>query len=108
MAEEQPQGPPVIIVEFTDEGARLFSEVVDRLRESLISAASVEEGRFHPSSRLDISVEGTEPLRFELNALSILRIDESNRYVFPFPQGIQSGPVTDLEEAQAFQTAGRS
>ena len=46
---------PVLLIEFTDQGAQVFQEVVDRLRDSLLPVAG--SGRVFPNY-LNISVEG--------------------------------------------------
>ena len=84
-------GPPVLIVEFTEEGAQKFGLVLDRLEQSLFTS--------QPST-LDISVEGTDSLRFELLSLSIRRIDDGNQFAMRLPAvgGIE---FTDVEQVQA-------
>ena len=89
--------PPVLVVDFTSGGAGKFSAVVDRLNESMRRA---ETGEFLPPSRLDVSIEGETPLRFDISGIAIARVGSSTRFVLPFPQGAQGEQVTDLEVAR--------
>jgi len=79
----QPDGPPLLIVEFTDDGAGKFAEVLDRLNESLGMLTS--SGGLIPPSHLDVSIDGAESLRFQVNALSMQRIAESTRFAISLP-----------------------
>ena len=64
-------GPPYLIVEFTEEGAQEFTEVVDRLRESLgldedlLPIEGIDISTIRPNS-ISLSVEGTESRTFSL------------------------------------------
>ena len=86
--------PPVLVVDFTSGGAGKFSAVVDRLTDDFM------EGEFLPPSRLDVSIEGETPLRFDISGIAIARVGSSTRFVLPFPQGAQGEQVTDLEVAR--------
>lgn len=107
--EEAQQGaattsPPLLIVEFTEGGAQKFAEVVGRLNESLArSLGRVSGGSLSPPSLLDISLEGaegTQPLRYQLSALSMQRLGTTTRFAFAFPS-IEGRETSDVEEAQA-------
>ena len=56
-------GPPVLVLEFTDEGAELFATLVDRLRESLNPLLGSDD--IYPNL-LTISVEGETAPRLEV------------------------------------------
>ena len=93
--------PPVLVVDFTSGGAGKFSAVVDRLKDDFIeSMKRAETGEFLPPSRLDVSIEGETPLRFDISGIAIARVGSSTRFVLPFPQGAQGEQVTDLEVAR--------
>ena len=99
--EEEDGGPPVLILEFTDEGAEKFAEVMVRLSNSLVPTGfSGDQPRVYPS-RLDISLDGAETRRFEVTAFAVLRIGSSTRFAFPFPQIGGAGAVTDVAAARA-------
>ena len=101
-AQEVDEGPPFVIVEFTAQGAEGFEVVLDRLEETLIAiTAAREDGSTVPPNRLDISLEGAEPRRFQLTSFSISQVGTSTRYAFPIPANTPAGVVTDLEEARA-------
>jgi protein-export membrane protein SecD len=93
--------PPVLVVDFTSGGAGKFSAVVDRLKDDFNeSMKRAETGEFLPPSRLDVSIEGETPLRFDISGIAIARVGSSTRFVLPFPQGAQGEQVTDLEVAR--------
>ena len=93
--------PPVLVVDFTSGGAEKFSAVVDRLKDDFNeSMKRAEAGEFLPPSRLDVSIEGETPLRFDISGIAIARVGSSTRFVLPFPQGAQGEQVTDLEVAR--------
>ena len=114
--EEEVPSPPVLIVEFTEVGAGMFAEVVAGLEESVDEVVRTEA--FRLPSRLDISVEGAEPLRYEVAVRQVVqigdgpviplpgdplirRIDDGNSFSFPFPPSPLGEIVGDLESAQA-------
>ena len=81
-AEDAADATPVIIVEFTPQGAEKFDEVLARLNQSLegITIGGIP-------SALNITIEGNEPLVLEaVPSLFISRLPDTNRYVFPYPQ----------------------
>ena len=81
-AEDEADATPVIIVEFTPQGAEKFDEVLARLNQSLegITIGGIP-------SALNITIEGNEPLVLDaVPSLFISRLPDSNRYVFPYPQ----------------------
>ncbi len=90
--------PPVLVVDFTSGGAEKFSAVVDRLTDSFMKRES--DGEFLPPSRLDVSIEGETPLRFDIIGIAVARVGSSTRFVLPFPQDAQGEQVTDLEVAR--------
>ena len=99
--------PPVLIVKFTPDGAEKFSAVVDRLRESFYD--SLEQAAQGPPvlpGRLDVSIEGDSNLRFEVTGIAISRVDDSERFVFPFPADSEGAQVTDLEVARGMLGGG--
>ena len=85
--------PPVLVVDFTSGGAGKFSAVVESMKRT-------SEGEFLPPSRLDVSIEGETPLRFDISGIAIARVGSSTRFVLPFPQGAQGEQVPDLEVAR--------
>lgn len=81
-AEDEADATPVIIVEFTPQGAEKFDEVLARLNQSLegITIGGIP-------SALNITIEGNEPLVLDaVPSLFISRLPDTNRYVFPYPQ----------------------
>lgn len=102
-AEAEPEEPPapVIIVEFTQQGAAKFDEVIARLNESLqLVAFNV------PPSSLTVAINGNEPLEIDASAFTITKLQDSNRYMFLYPQptpdpDAESADYHDLARAQS-------
>lgn len=98
-AEEPPA--PVIIIEFTPQGAAKFDEVIARLNESLqLVAFNV------PPSSLTVAINGNEPLEIDASAFTITKLQDSNRYMFLYPQptpdpDAESTDYHDLARAQS-------
>ncbi len=98
-AEEPPA--PVIIIEFTPQGAAKFDEVIARLNESLqLVAFNV------PPSSLTVAINGNEPLEIDASAFTITKLQASNRYMFLYPQptpdpDAESPDYHDLARAQS-------
>ena len=93
--------PPVLVVDFTSGGAGKFSAVVDRLTDDFNeSMERASAGEFLPPSRLDVSIEGETPLRFDISGIAVARVGSSTRFVLPFPQDAQGEQVTDIEVAR--------
>ena len=102
-AEAEPEEPPapVIIIEFTPQGAAKFDEVIARLNESLqLVAFNV------PPSSLTVAINGNEPLEIDASAFTITKLQDSNRYMFLYPQptpdpDAESADYHDLARAQS-------
>lgn len=102
-AEAEPDEPPapVIIIEFTPQGAAKFDEVIARLNESLqLVAFNV------PPSSLTVAINGNEPLEIDASAFTITKLQDSNRYMFLYPQptpdpDTESADYHDLARAQS-------
>ena len=81
--ESQPSKAPVISIEFTDDGAAKFLELVTRLNLSLAQRAS----HLDLPSRLELSIEGNESLKYEVTGPFIARLDDNpNTFFVPYPQ----------------------
>lgn len=79
---------PVVIVEFTDEGAIKFGSLLAELNQSVFARTSPSQ---IPDS-LEVTIEGETMVRFALIGLSISRIGESNRFFMPYPQPVDADP----------------
>jgi len=99
----EPEGPAVIIVEFTEQGAKTFTEVIERLTSSLI-ASQTDSGTGltsqSPHSTLEISLEGTETFRYPILGIQVVRIGASTRFALPFPPGVGEEGLVDVPTAQ--------
>ena len=102
-AKAEPEEPPapVIIIELTPQGAAKFDEVIARLNESLqLVAFNV------PPSSLTVAINGNEPLEIDASAFTITKLQDSNRYMFLYPQptpdpDAESADYHDLARAQS-------
>ena len=90
---EQTEGPPIMIVEFTELGAAKFALVMERLSSTLLESF-VSQGP--PPNRLEISVEGDQLLRLEENFLSIRQIN-STRFGFAFTGQPEDATVAEAQ-----------
>ena len=86
--------PPVLIVEFTDEGASKFDGVVDQLSENLSQVVVESE----TAIALEIAIEGNAPLKDIVPGFAIQRIEGTNNFAFPFP--FPENSETGLPEAE--------
>jgi|TARA_B100001971_G_scaffold215109_1_gene257679 protein-export membrane protein SecD len=91
--------PVVLKVEFSEDGAIEFRMVLDRLMDSFLTAtAQSQSGHIPPvPSFLDVTMEGTEQLRFNATALPI---GTSTTYAIGFPVDSESGEPPTLDEAK--------
>lgn len=101
-AETESEEPPapVIIIEFTPQGAAKFDEVITRLNESLQLV-----GFNVPPNSLTVTINGNEPLEINASAFTITKLQDSNRYMFLYPQptpdpDAESVDFHDLARAQ--------
>ncbi len=103
-AAQEPEGLPVLIMDFTEEGAAKFAEVSDRLLQGMSQIAET------PSTpiALEISGEGADQFKFNLQVVgfSIQRIGDTNSFGIPFPfpaaaEGEEDVGARDLATAEA-------
>ena len=92
---EEADGPPVIIVEFTESGADTFAEVVDRLVASLSITQEVGSTRPPPPSVLELSITGETNYRTTLLGIQIQRIATTTSFAFPFNPGTGEPPTVE-------------
>ena len=90
-AEEEPI--PVIIVEFTPQGAAKFDEVLATLTQDFqVAAATANIFTFQSQLQagilpgLNVTVNGNELISGVVAPPAISKLDGTNRYVFPYPQ----------------------
>lgn len=92
---EEADGPPVIIVEFTESGANTFAEVLDRLVASLSITQEVGSTRPPPPSVLEMSITGETNYRTTLLGIQIQRIATTTSFAFPFNPGTGEPPTVE-------------
>ena len=93
---------PVIVIEFTPQGAEKFDEVLARLNQTFQDA--IATGGI--PSALNITIDGNELLALDdgVFAPAIAKLPDSNRYVFPYPQprsAAEGEGLHDLARAQS-------
>ena len=102
------RAPVAILVQFTEAGAAKFELVLDRLAKSYEAAIEAVQAQGVPSelaravanpSRLDVTVEGVEQLRFE--TISPLRLDSPTTFAFLVPFTLESDEPPTLDEVRA-------
>jgi len=100
--------PVAILVQFTEAGAAKFELVLDRLAKSYKAAIEAVLAQGVPPevaravanpSRLDVTVEGVEQLRFE--TISPLRLDSPTTFAFLVPPTLGSERPPTLDEVRA-------
>ena len=94
-AAEEADGPPVIIVEFTESGAATFAEIVDRLVASLSITQEAGSSRPPPPSVLEMSITGETNYRTTLLGIQIQRIATTTSFAFPFNPGTGEPPTVE-------------
>lgn len=92
-AAEEADGPPVIMVEFTESAAETFAEIVDRLVASLSITQEVGSSRPPPPSTLEMSITGETNYRTALIGIQIQRIGTTTSFAFPFNPGTGEPPT---------------
>ena len=95
---QAPEGPPAVLIEFTDQGARKFADVVARLN---VSFEEARAGSGAPPGRLEVAVAGEQPIRFDAFAFSIRRVEDSNQFAFVVPVDDETLTISSVEELQA-------
>ena len=95
---QAPEGPIAVLIEFTDDGAQKFADVVARLNDSLVEAIT---GGSAPPGKLEVAIAGEQSIRFDANALSIQRVEESNQFSFVVPVDNATLATSSVESLQA-------
>ena len=82
-------GPPKLLIEFTDAGAENMQALLDRLQQSFPSfptdGSPIDAIRLTPPSSLDVTVEGAEYQRFTVSSFAIARVPDSNTFAIDLP-----------------------
>ena len=113
-AEKEPT--PVIIVEFTPQGAVKFDEVLDNLTQDFQTAAATANFLTFQSQLeagvlpgLDITINGNETISWVVAPPGITKLEGTNRYVLPYPQPqpalVQQGETPPAVEPHNLETA---
>ena len=95
---QAPETPLAVLIEFTDEGTQKFSDVVARLNDSLVEAVT---GSGAPPGKLEVAIAGEKSIRFDANALTIQRVEESNQFSFIVPLDNETLATSSVDSLRA-------
>ena len=108
-AEEEPI--PVIIVEFTPQGATKFDEVLATLTQDFqVAAATANIFTFQSQLQagilpgMNVTINGNELISGVVAPPAISKLDGTNRYVFPYPQPEPPPPAQPGETLPEIET----
>ena len=99
-AEVDEEAVPVIIVEFTTDGAAKFDEILANLMQDFqVAAATANIFTFQSQLQsgslpgLNVTINGSELITGVVAPPAVSKLDGTNRYVFPYPQPEPPAPT---------------
>ena len=97
-AEEPLDRPIAFLVEFTDAGALEFQAILDRVTGKYIQAVTqLQIGERGYPSFIEILVDGSQQLRYQISPLAIAQVDTSTTYAFLVPEEVTTNEQPPLE-----------
>ncbi len=90
--------PAVLLVEFTDEGAAIFDQIVERMLQSAIVFFS---GGGSQPNRIQVDIDGDEFRTLTLQAGGVTRIEETNVFAFALLNATGQPLAPTIEETRA-------
>ena len=107
---------PVIVVEFTPQGAAKFDEVLNKLTQDFqVAAATANFLTFQSQLEagilpgLNVTISGNESISGVVAPPGVTKLGGTNRYVFPYPQPqpapVQPGEIPPAIEPHNLETA---
>ena len=90
--------PAVLLVEFTDEGAAIFDQIVERMLQTAITFFS---GGGSQPNRLQVDIDGDEFRTLTLQAGGVTRIEETNVFAFALLNATGQPLAPTIEETRA-------
>ena len=90
--------PIAFLVEFADEGALEFQTMLDRVTQNYIQAVTqLQIGERGYPSFIEILVDGSQQLRYQISPLAIAQVDTSTTYAFLVPEEVTTNEQPPLE-----------
>ena len=97
-AEEPLDRPIAFLVEFTDAGALEFQTMLDRVTQNYIQAVTqLQIGERGYPSFIEILVDGSQQLRYQISPLAIAQVATSTTYAFLVPEEVTTNEQPPLE-----------
>ena len=90
--------PIAFLVEFADEGALEFQTMLDRVTQNYIHAVTqLQIGERGYPSFIEILVDGSQQLRYQISPLAIAQVATSTTYAFLVPEEVTTNEQPPLE-----------
>ena len=90
--------PIAFLVEFADEGALEFQTMLDRVTQNYIQAVTqLQIGERGYPSFIEILVDGSQQLRYQISPLAIAQVATSTTYAFLVPEEVTTNEQPPLE-----------
>ena len=97
-AEEPLDRPIAFLVEFTDAGALEFQAILDRVTGKYIEAVTqLQIGERGYPSFIEVLVDGSQQLRYQITPLAIAQMETSTTYAFLVPEEVTTKEQPPLE-----------
>ena len=90
--------PVVILVEFTDAGAMAFDAILNRVATNYINAVTLlQVGERGYPSFIEVLIDGSQQLRYQVAPLSIVQVGSSTTYAFSVPVDVTTNEQPSVE-----------
>ena len=90
--------PIAFLVEFTDAGALEFQAILDRVTGKYIEAVTqLQIGERGYPSFIEVLVDGSQQLRYQITPLAIAQMETSTTYAFLVPEEVTTNQQPDLD-----------
>ena len=97
-AEEPLDRPIAFLVKFTDAGALEFQAILDRVTGKYIEAVTqLQIGERGYPSFIEVLVDGSQQLRYQITPLAIAQMETSTTYAFLVPEEVTTNEQPPLE-----------
>ena len=97
-AEEPLDRPIAFLVEFTDAGALEFQAILERVTGKYIEAVTqLQIGERGYPSFIEVLVDGSQQLRYQITPLAIAQMETSTTYAFLVPEEVTTNEQPPLE-----------
>lgn len=94
---------PWVLIEFTDEGSKVFQDTLGRIGAKMLSAGAVSPSSMAGSIfGIEVNIEGNESLRYTVTPFFIERFEaQPNIFALPYAQGGQSTTPMTIDQANS-------